>query len=104
MRRAVVAFQDSAERLRSSQKRYTDENTGKTKKPSMLYMKFYIRGTPTVEPTGTTRHTDAKKILQRKFGEIARGRYIPANVDKTTFEQIKDMCVPPLRHRRGRDG
>jgi integrase len=59
----------------------------------MLYMKFYVGGTPKVEPTGTTKHTEARKILRRKLGEIATGRYIPADVDKTTFGQIKDMLV-----------
>jgi len=79
------------------QKRYTDKKTGKTKKTSMLYMKFYIGGKPTVEPTGTTKHSEAKKILRRKLGEIASGRYIPADVDKTTFEQIKDMLLDHYR-------
>ena len=79
------------------QKRYTDKKTGKTKKTSMLYMKFYIGGKPTVEPTGTTKHAEAKKILRRKLGEIASGRYIPADVDKTTFGQIKDMLLDHYR-------
>lgn len=79
------------------QKRYTDKKTGKTKKTSMLYMKFYIGGKPTVEPTGTTKHAEAKKILRRKLGEIAGGRYIPADVDKTTFAQIKDMLLDHYR-------
>ncbi len=79
------------------QKRYTDKKTGKTKKTLMLYMKFYIGGKPTVEPTGTTKHAEAKKILRRKLGEIASGRYIPADVDKTTFEQIKDMLLDHYR-------
>jgi integrase len=62
-----------------------------------LYMKFYVGGTPKVEPTGTTKLTKAKKILRQKLGEIATGRYIPADVDKTTFGQIKDMLVNHYR-------
>jgi hypothetical protein len=79
------------------QKRYTDKRTGKTRKTSMLYMKFYVGGSPKVEPTGTTKHTEARKILRRKLAEIATGRYIPADVDKTTFRQIKDMLMNHYR-------
>jgi integrase len=75
------------------QKRYTDKKTGKTKKTSMLYMKFYVGGKPKIEPTGTRKHAEAKKILRRKLGEIANGRYIPADVDRTTFGQIKEMLL-----------
>ena len=79
------------------QKRYTDKRTGKTRKTSMLYMKFYVGGKPKVEPTGTTNPAKARKILRKKLGEIATGRYIPADVDKTTFGQIKDMLVNHYR-------
>jgi hypothetical protein len=79
------------------QKRYTDKKTGKTRKTSMLYMKFYVGGKPQVEPTGTTKLTKARKILRQNLGEIATGRYIPADVDKTTFGQIKDMLVNHYR-------
>src|SRR5262245_23076474 len=79
------------------QKRYTDKRTGKTRKTSMLYMKFYVGGKPRVEPTGTTNPAKARKILRKKLGEIATGRYIPADVHKTTFGQIKDMLVNHYR-------
>ena len=66
-------------------KRYTDKRTGVTKKTAMLYMKFYVGGKPVVEPTGTTKPTEAKKALRRRLGEIASGRYTPAEVEKTTI-------------------
>jgi integrase len=79
------------------QKRYTDKRTGETKKTAMLYMKFYVGGKPVVEPTGTTKLPEAKKILRRRLGGIASGRYIPAEVDKTTFGQIKEMALNHYR-------
>ena len=79
------------------QKRHTDKKTGKTRKTSKLCMKFCVGGKPKVEPTGTTKLTEARKILRRKLGEIAGGRYIPADVDKTTFGQVKDMLVNHYR-------
>src|SRR2546428_7599117 len=79
------------------QKRYTDKRTGETKKTDMLYMKFYVGGKPVVEPTGTTNRNEAKKLLRRRLGEIASGRYIPADVDKTTFGQVKQMALDHYR-------
>ena len=78
-------------------KRYTDKRTGVTKKTAMLYLKFYVGGKPVVEPTGTTKPTEAKKALRRRLGEIASGRYTPAEVEKTTVGQIKQMALDHYR-------
>ena len=56
-------------------------------------MKFYVGAKPKIEPTGTRKLAEAKKILRRKLGEIASGRYIPADVDRTTFGQIQEMLL-----------
>lgn len=79
------------------QKRYTDRRTRATKKTDMLYMKFYVGGKPVVEPTRTTKWNKAKKLLRRRLGEIASGRYIPADVEKTTFGQVKQMALDHYR-------
>src|SRR5438094_1459680 len=63
----------------------------------MLYMKFYVGGKPVVEATGTTNRNKANKALRRRLGEIASGRYIPADVEKTTFEQVKQMALDHYR-------
>jgi len=79
------------------QKRYTDRRTGATKKTDMLYMKFYVGGKPVVEATGTTNRNKANKALRRRLGEIASGRYIPADVETTTFGQVKKMALDHYR-------
>jgi integrase len=79
------------------QKRYKDKRTGETKRTVTLYMKFYVNGKPRTESTGTTKLGEAKKALRRRLGEISSGRYIPADVEKTTFGQIKDMALNHYR-------
>jgi len=75
------------------QTRTRPKRTGETKKTAVLYMKFYVGGKPIIEPTGTMKLSEAKKVLRRRLGEIASGDYTPADVKKTTFGQIKAMGI-----------
>jgi hypothetical protein len=79
------------------QKTYMDKRTGGTKKTETLYMKFYVGGKPVVESTGTTKLSEAKKELRRRLNEVAGGRYTPADVEKTTFGDIKAMGLDDYR-------
>jgi integrase len=79
------------------QKAYTDKRTGAPKKTETLYMKFYVGGKPVVESTETTKVSEAKKALRRRLNEVAGGRYIAADVEKTTFGDIKAMGLDDYR-------
>lgn len=79
------------------QKTYTDKRTGGTKKTETLYLKFYVGGKPVVESGGTTKLSEAKKALRRRLNEVAGGRYTPADVEKTTFGDIKAMGLDDYR-------
>ncbi len=79
------------------QKSYTDKRTRQTKKTSTYWIKFYIGGKPKEEPTRTTKWAEARKVLRRRLGEIASGRYVPPDVEKTTYDQIKEMALNHYR-------
>ena len=79
------------------QKRYTDKRTGKTRKTLTLYIKYYVSGKAIVEPTGTTKYFEAKTLLRRRLGQIASGRFVGPDVERTTYEDIKDMALNHYR-------
>ncbi len=81
-------------------KRYTDKRTRKTKKTSTLYMKYYIGGKPVIEPTGTTKYREAVKQLRQRQAEVASGRYVGPDVEKTSYRNIREIA---LNHYRAND-
>src|SRR6266849_1563411 len=81
-------------------KRYTDKQTRKTKKTSTLYMKYYVDGKPVIEPTGTTKYREAVKQLRQRQAEVASGRYVGPDVEKTSYRNIREIA---LNHYRAND-
>ena len=76
------------------------ERTGKTRKTATYWIKFYVDGKPKEEPTGTTKFRAARKLLRRRLGEVASGRYVPIETDKIMFTEIQAMG---LNHYRAND-
>jgi integrase len=81
-------------------KRYTDKRTGRTQKTSTLYIKYYVGGKPVIEPTGTAKYREAVKQLRQRQAEVASGRYVGRDVEKTSYKDIREIA---LNHYRAND-
>ena len=60
----------------------------------MYWIQFYRAGKYYRESTHSDKESDAKKLLRIREGDIAQGKFIGLNVEKTTFDAIaKDFII-----------
>ncbi len=67
------------------------------KRGKTFWLKYYRNGKPYYESSGSTKETDAKKLLKKREGEISEGKLPGVYFDRTRFEDLAEMF---LRDRR----
>jgi integrase len=75
-----------------------EENMGSLyKRGKMWWIKYYKNGKPYRESTGTDKKMVAKKLLDRKEGEIAQGMVPGIQFDKVTFDELAEALLRDYR-------
>jgi hypothetical protein len=66
------------------------DGNGKTKRVEVgpLWIKYYRNGRPFRESTGTLDRTEARRLLKKREGEVAEGRFKGLRVERTTFADL----------------
>ena len=72
---------------------YRDKKTREIKKQAVWWIQYCRNGKPIRESSGSTREADAWKLLKRRHGEIAAGRPVGADVNRTTFDDMATMVI-----------
>lgn len=60
------------------------------------WIKLYVNGKARPESSGSTKRADAVRLLNRRRGEIASGRYCP-DADRVTFEDLAQTIEADYR-------
>jgi integrase len=60
------------------------------------WVKLYVNGKARPESSGSTKRADAVRLLNRRRGEIASGRYCP-DADRVTFEDLAQIIEADYR-------
>lgn len=75
------------------QDRYKDKATGQWKTCETWSIKYYWLGKPRKESTGSTKRSDAVKLLKKRHGEMDRGRLIGPDLEKVMYENLRAMLL-----------
>jgi len=72
---------------------WRDKKTGEIKQSPTWWIYYSVRGELKRESSHSTRESDAWKLLKRRHGEIALGKPVGPDIEKTTFEDMATMIV-----------
>lgn len=61
------------------------------------WLKYYRNGKAVREPSGTDSETQAKKLLNKRMGEVAAGNYIEPSNRKLTIDQLYEALLTNYR-------
>ena len=67
------------------------------KRGETWWIKYYRNGKPFRESTGTDKKMVAKKILERREGDIAQGKVPGIQFDKVTFDELAEEFLRDYR-------
>jgi integrase len=56
----------------------------------LKWIKYYHKGEPIRESSGSRNEADARKLLKRRLGEISIGRFIGPDADKVTIRELSE--------------
>jgi len=71
---------------------------GTIKEGKILWLKYYDRnGKPIRESTGSTKESDARRLLKRREGEVSAGKTPGFYFDKVKFDELADDFLTDYR-------
>jgi hypothetical protein len=56
----------------------------------VYWIKYSLRGKPYLESSHSEKEADAKRLLKKRLGEMADGRFIGPRADKVTLSELCD--------------
>ncbi|HEV8722937.1 MAG TPA: tyrosine-type recombinase/integrase [Candidatus Binatia bacterium] len=72
---------------------YRDKNTGEVKKQAVYWIQYCRNGRVIRESSESSNEKGAWKLLKRRHGEIAAGKPVGPDVNRTTFEDMAAMVI-----------
>ncbi len=75
------------------QPKWRDRKTGNTRQSPTFWISYWHRGRLHRESSHSTKESDAVKLLKRRHGEIAVGKPVGPDIEKTTFENMAAMLT-----------
>ena len=74
------------------------DKDGITREGEILWLKYYDRnGKPIRESTGSTKDSDAKRLLKRREGEISSGKLPGIYFDRVKFDELAEDFLSDYR-------
>ena len=77
--------------------KWTAKKTGQVKYSPIWSIVYNVHGKPIRESSHSTKESDAWKLLKKRHGEIALGKPVGPDIEKTTFEMMAAMIVADYR-------
>jgi integrase len=72
---------------------WRDKKTGEIKEAPKWWIAYSVRGKLTREPAHSTKESVARKLLRKRLAEIALGKPVGPEIEKTTFEDLASMIA-----------
>jgi Phage integrase family len=72
---------------------WRDKKSGEIKQSPNWWIAYSVRGTLKREPAHTSKEAVASKLLRKRLGEIALGKPVGPDIERTTFEDLAAMVV-----------
>jgi integrase len=72
---------------------YRDKKTGEIKKQAVWWIQYCRHGQVIREPSGARDEKVAWKLLKRRHGEMAAGKPVGPDVNRTTFDDMAAMVI-----------
>ena len=67
------------------------------KRGNTYWLKYYRNGKPYYESTGSSKETDAKRLLKRREGEISEGKLPGIYFDRVKFDELAEDFLTDYR-------
>ena len=77
-------------------RKYRDKQ-GEVREGAKWWIKYFHNGTEYRESSGSTKKTDAERLLKQREGEIVDRRFRGLQVEKITFEEITEDMIRDFR-------
>jgi integrase len=66
---------------------------------SVWWIKYYDKALPVYESSRSPREDDAKRLLRKRLGEMATGKFRGIAPERTTLEELFDLVVADYREK-----
>ena len=83
----IFSYQSHAQEDTAMGQLYRRKKRDGTEGP-IWWIKYYTQGRPVRESTGTTKETDAKRMLKEREGRVATGQLLSPWADRVTYETM----------------
>ena len=64
---------------------------------AVWWVKYYRNGNPYRETSGSEKESEARKLLKRRLGEIALGRFIGPDAERVTIRELAEDYLTDYR-------
>jgi hypothetical protein len=72
---------------------WRDKKSGEIKQSPNWWIAYSVRGELKREPAHTMKEAVASKLLRKRLGEIALGKPVGPDIERTTFEDLAGMVI-----------
>jgi integrase len=79
------------------QTKYRDPKTGEVKTGKTWSISYSVRGVRHRESVGSENRADAVALLKKRIGEVAQGRPVGPQIEKTTVNDLAEMLFDDYR-------
>src|SRR5262245_56587274 len=64
---------------------------------AVWWIKYYRNGKPYRETSGSEKESDARKLLKKRLGEIALGRFVGPDAERVTIRELAEDYLNDYR-------
>ena len=72
---------------------YLDKRTGEKKISHVWWIQYHVRGRPMRESSASTNLAVARRLLKLHHGEVAAGKPVTVDIERTRFEDLKEILL-----------
>jgi hypothetical protein len=72
---------------------YKDKKTGEIRKQAVWWIQYCRSGKVIRESSESTKESDAKSLLKRRYGDISAGKPVGPDINRTGFEDMAAMVI-----------
>jgi len=72
------------------------------KRGKTWWLKYYVNGKPVYESAKTKDRAEGRRVLAKRLGELAEGRYVGHSAERVTFDELADDLVRDYQQKEHR--
>jgi ribosomal protein S6E (S10) len=79
---------------------WRDKKTGQKRVSPTFWIAYSVRGKLIRQSSHSTKESEARRQLKKRLGEVAPGKAVGPDIEKTTFEDIAAIIVNDYKANR----